>query len=63
MMTFTGVNSSLAEKQANTIMKMETALAEASMDRVEMREPYKLYNVRSIVDSINSLLPSSGNSF
>ncbi|MBX7242667.1 MAG: M13 family metallopeptidase [Bacteroidia bacterium] len=57
MMTFTGVNSSLAEKQANTIMKMETALAEASMDRVEMRDPYKLYNVRSIAD-LNKLTPS-----
>ncbi len=57
MMTFIGVKSSVAEQQSAAIMKMETALAEASMDRVEMRDPYKLYNVKSIAE-LNKLTPS-----
>jgi putative endopeptidase len=33
-----------AKKNADTVMRMETALAKASMTRVERRDPYKLKN-------------------
>jgi len=41
---------------AKQIMELETKLAEASMTRVEMRDPYKLYNKHSKT-SINKLTP------
>jgi putative endopeptidase len=33
-----------AKRQADTVMAMETALAKASLTRVERRDPYKLFN-------------------
>jgi putative endopeptidase len=33
-----------ARRDADTVMRMETALAEASLTRVEQRDPYKLFN-------------------
>jgi putative endopeptidase len=37
-----------AKAHAQTIMNMETAMAKVSMDRVTMRDPYKLYNKFSL---------------
>ncbi len=39
-----GDNPEIAKKNAETLMRMETALAKASMTRVERRDPYKLKN-------------------
>lgn len=39
-----GDKADAAKRHAEDIMKLETSLAEASMTRVEMRDPYKLYN-------------------
>ena len=39
-----GDNAETSEKNAKTLMRMETALATASLTRVEMRDPYKLKN-------------------
>jgi putative endopeptidase len=39
-----GSDSTTAQKDAADVFKLETALAGASMTRVEMRDPYKLYN-------------------
>ncbi|HMN32396.1 MAG: M13 family metallopeptidase [Chitinophagaceae bacterium] len=39
-----------ADVKATTIMRMETELAKANMDRVEMRDPYKVYNKFSLND-------------
>lgn len=48
MMQLSGETSEEAGKYAQTIMALETKLAQASMDRVTMRDPYKLYNKMSI---------------
>lgn len=37
-----------AKKMAQTVMNLETKLAQASMDRTEMRDPYKTYNKRAV---------------
>jgi len=37
-----GENSPTAKKDADTVMRMETGLAQASLTRVERRDPYKL---------------------
>jgi len=39
-----GESKDNAHRLAGEVMKLETSLAEASMTRVEMRDPYKLYN-------------------
>ncbi len=44
MLVLSGETEENAAAQASIIMKMETELAKASMDRVEMRDPYKMYN-------------------
>jgi len=43
-----GDNPEVAKKNAETLMRMETALAKASMTRVERRDPYKLKNKMKI---------------
>jgi len=43
-----GDNAETAKKNAETLMRMETALAMASMGRVERRDPYKLKNKMKI---------------
>ncbi len=44
MFELLGDSPALAQEKAGTIMKMETALAEASLTRVEKRDPYKLFH-------------------
>lgn len=44
LFTLMGEDSTTAKKDAADEFKLETALAGASMTRVEMRDPYKLYN-------------------
>lgn len=51
-----GADSATAVKDAADEYKLETALAAASMTRVEMRDPYKLYNKLSIA-GLNKLTP------
>jgi putative endopeptidase len=43
-----GDSAETAKKNAETLMRMETALAKASMTRVERRDPYKLKNKMKI---------------
>jgi len=43
-----GDSTETAKKNAETLMRMETALAKASMTRVERRDPYKLKNKMKI---------------
>ena len=52
-----GLDNATATKYANTVMRIETALANASMTRVEQRDPFKTYNKVSI-DDLNKLTPS-----
>ena len=41
-----GDNPATAKNNAETVMRMETALAKASLTRVERRDPYKLKYTR-----------------
>lgn len=56
MLTLMGQDATTAKKNGEDIFKLELALAGASLTRVEMRDPYKLYNKFSI-DGINKLTP------
>ncbi|HXY24573.1 MAG TPA: M13 family metallopeptidase [Candidatus Acidoferrum sp.] len=47
----------IAKKNADTLMRMETALAKASMTRVERRDPYKLKN-KIDMPALEKLAPS-----
>jgi Predicted metalloendopeptidase len=51
-----GLDSATAQKDAAEIYKLETALAGASMTRVEMRDPYKLYNKHN-AETMGKLTP------
>jgi len=44
MLVLAGVPEASAGKQAQTVMTIETALAKASMDKVERRDPNKIYH-------------------
>src|SRR6267378_5485711 len=44
MLALAGVPEASARKQAQTVMSIETALAKASMDKVERRDPNKIYH-------------------
>lgn len=44
MLQMSGENEADAKAHASLILNMETEMAKASMDRVTMRDPYKLYN-------------------
>jgi putative endopeptidase len=48
---------SIAEKNAATIMKMETQLAKASFTNVENQDPQKTYN-KLTIDGLNKLAPN-----
>lgn len=50
MLKLSGTPDSLAKIQAASILKMETEMAKISMDRVAMRDPYKVYNKFSVAD-------------
>jgi len=52
-----GDNSDATKKNAETVMRMETALANASLTRVERRDPYKLKNKMKLAD-LAQLAPS-----
>ncbi len=52
-----GDNTETAKKEAETAMRMETALAKASMTRVERRDPYKLKNKMKI-SGLEELAPN-----
>ena len=56
MLMLMGEDAAAASKDAAEIYKLELALAGASMTRVEMRDPYKLYNKFNI-DGINKVTP------
>jgi putative endopeptidase len=53
----TGTDSVAADKKADVVMRIETALAKTHLTRVELRDPYKTYNKLSIAD-LNALTPS-----
>ena len=52
-----GEPQAMAEKQATATMKIETALANASLTRVERRDPYKSYHPMKL-EQVNTLAPA-----
>jgi len=50
LFSMVGQSSDLATANADAILRIETALAKAQYSRVEMRDPYKLYNKFSLKD-------------
>jgi endothelin-converting enzyme/putative endopeptidase len=48
ILTLAGVPSAQAQKDATSIMRIETELAKASLTRVERRDPYKQYHKMSV---------------
>lgn len=56
VLSLMGADSNAAKKDAADIYKLELTLANASMTRVDMRDPYKLYNKFNL-DGINKLTP------
>jgi putative endopeptidase len=57
MLELSGVDKASATRQADAIMKIETALAAGTLTKEEKRDPDKVYNKRS-VDQLARLLPS-----
>ena len=51
------IGAGAAEKNSENIMKVETAIAQASRKMEDLRDPYKNYNKLSIAE-INKLTPS-----
>lgn len=56
MFQLIGVDSAVAAKKAEQIMKLETNLAEHSMTRVERRDPEKTYH-KMTIDELNKMTP------
>ena len=52
-----GENAETAKKDAETVMRIETALAKASLTRVERRDPYKLKH-KMTVAALSALTPN-----
>ena len=50
MFTLLGDTPEAAAKQAGDVMRIETSLAEGSMDRVELRDPAKRYHIMTVAD-------------
>jgi putative endopeptidase len=53
MLALTDYNGTQAKEAADEIMKLETAMAKASMTRVERRDPDKTYNKRTLAELKN----------
>jgi len=57
MLQFLGIDAASAAKQAAQVVKLETKMAEARLDRVERRDRRKTYNPMSVAD-LQKLTPS-----
>jgi endothelin-converting enzyme/putative endopeptidase len=57
MLVLLGESPAQAKDDATTVMRMETALAKASLSRVDKRDPYKLYHKMAPAD-FEKLAPS-----
>jgi putative endopeptidase len=59
MFQLLGDSSAAAEANAKTVIRIETALAKASLTRVEQRDPYKLFHKMTRAE-LQALTPSFG---
>jgi len=53
LFTLTGENEDRAKANAAKILELETAIANAEMSRVEMRDPVKMYNKMSVKELVS----------
>ncbi|RYY38924.1 MAG: M13 family peptidase [Chitinophagaceae bacterium] len=56
MFVLTGIGAREADRMADAVLRIETALAKSQMARVEMRDPYKTYNKYAVKD-LTTLTP------
>lgn len=56
LFVFTGVDSAVAIKKANDILKLETAIAKSHLTPTEKRDPIKTYN-KFLVDDFQKQIP------
>jgi len=56
LFTLVGNSPEVAKQKAETVFKIEKALAEAQMSRLEMRDPYSTYNKLTVAE-LNSKTP------
>ncbi len=59
LLVMAGEPQATADEQAAATMKIETALAKASLTRVERRDPYNLYHPMKI-EEVETLAPGAG---
>lgn len=57
MLELTGTPPAMAERQANTVMAFETALAESVMNNAERRDPDKTYHLMDSA-ALHALTPN-----
>ena len=50
LLTLAGENSAQAKADTDSILRVETALAKASLTRVDRRDPHKTYHMMSVAD-------------
>jgi putative endopeptidase len=59
MFVLAGDTPAQAETEAAAVLKIETALAQASLSRTDLRDPEKRYHIYTVVD-LNKLAPAFG---
>ena len=59
MFTLAGDTPEQAEKEAAAVLKIETAMAQASLSRTDLRQPEKRYHIYTVAD-FDKLAPSFG---
>jgi len=57
LFTLTGSSPAEAQQKASAVLKIEKTLAEAQMSRVDLRDPYKIYN-KFTVTEFNKTTPN-----
>ena len=57
MLALAGETEAQAKKDSETVMRMETALAKATLSRVDKRDPYKLYH-KMTPEELGKLTPA-----
>ncbi|HNN93155.1 MAG TPA: M13 family metallopeptidase [Pseudomonadota bacterium] len=56
MLVLSGVQKAQADRDAATVLRIETTLAQASLTRVEKRDPYKVYHKMGLAE-LSTLAP------
>ena len=57
LLRLTGSSTSTAQREADAVLALETALADASLDRLQLRDPANRYHLMSVA-AIDSIAPA-----